>query len=116
MSDASVFGQMGQVTEIGGNEFDWVDVPGFHERFPNLADVLFAKKNRGDEREGGRLLLFPQDGRVKVCITCPTEGVCAFTVIENPQTLCEELEVRLREGKLEWRPDKKSRGKAKAPF
>jgi len=116
MAESSVFDQMGQVSVDSGSEFDYVECQAFAERFPNLNEVLFAKKVKGEERSPGRLMLFVDEGKVKVCITCPSEGVCAFTVIASPYTLCEDLESRLKKGTLEWRVDKKSKGAKKAPF
>jgi len=112
----SVLDRICQETEVGGSEFDWVEVPGFHERFPNLADVLFSKQHRGSPREPGKLVMFVDDGRVKVCLTCPTENVKAFVTIASPQTLCEELEDGLLKGTFDWRPDKPVKVQKKSPF
>lgn len=116
MADPSVFDQMSQVTEVAGSEFDWVEVEGFHEKWPNLADVLFARQIRGEPREAGSLLLFVQDGHIKIRILCPSEGVVAFTTVNSPATLCEELELKLKKGTMDWRVDKKAKGGKKAPF
>ena len=116
MSESSVLDRIRQEKETGGSEFDWVEVPGFHERFPNLADVLFSKQHRGSAREPGKLVLFVDDGRIKVCLTCPTEEVKAFITIASPQTLCEELEDGLLKGTIDWRVDSPRQKGKKSPF
>lgn len=105
MEESTALDRICQESEAGGSEFDHVECPGFHERFPNLADVLFAKQHRGSPREAGKLVMFVDDHRIKVCITCPSEGVKAFVTITSPQTLCEELESSLVKGTVDWRPD-----------
>jgi len=116
VSESTALDRICQETEVGGSEFDHVEVPGFHERFPNLADVLFSKQHRGSPREPGKLVMFVDDARVKVCITCPTENVKAFVTIASPQTLCEELEDGLLKGTFDWRPDNPAKKGKKSPF
>jgi len=116
MSEFNVFDDMGQAGPEGGSEFDHVVCEGFAKKYPNLNSVLFAKQNRGSPRDPGRLTVFVDEGKIKVCLACPTEGVCAFSVVESIENLCPVLEARLTKGKLEWRVDRKHKKGGKAPF
>lgn len=107
MEDSNVFDQMGEASPESGSEFDWVVIPSFAEKYPQMNSLLFAKQNHGKEREPGKLSLFVQEGQVKVCLVSPSEGLCAFSTLKELDGMWLVLEDRLRKGKLEWRKDKK---------
>jgi len=109
MSKSSVFDQLVQEGGNEGNEISFLDDDRFYVVYPFLHDVLFAKKAFGKPREPGRLAIFHDEGKVKVCITCPSEGVCAFLTLKILSDLCPALEKGLAEGTLEWRQDKQRR-------
>jgi len=107
MSDFDPFEGMCQEDPEAEDAISWVADDGFWEFHPNLANILFAKMAHGKPREPGRLNLFAQDGRVKICLAMPTEGVVGFWTVTRLASLWLELEEGLKAGNIEWKPDKK---------
>jgi len=109
MSQNSVFDQMLSSPGDDENEFVWVNDDEFAKKWPMLHQVLWAKSAYGKPREAGRLNVFCDEGKIKVCIACPTEGQVAFATIESLDSLFVKLEFMLQQGRLDWRADKKHR-------
>jgi len=107
MDDVNVFDQMEVVKDDSGSEFDYVVIPEFAKKYPQLNALLFARQSYGKPREPGKISIFIQEGAVKVCLVSPTEGLCAFSTVKQLEGMWLVLEDRLRKGKLEWRKDKK---------
>jgi len=112
MPEGNVFDQMGDGNDDSGSEFDWIVDPEFARKYPNLNQVLFAKQNRGQDREPGKLSIFVQEGAIKVCLVSPSEGLCGFSTLSSLENLLPVLEGRLAKGSIEWRKDKKHRRSA----
>jgi len=116
MSNSSVFQQLVQEVQRKENDISYLDDARFYKVFPCLHDMLFAKKAFGKPRDAGRLTIFAGDGCITVCLTCPTEGVCAFLDMNCLSELPSALETALAEGTLTWRKTKdrkKKESKAK---
>ena len=107
MDGKNVFDSMGDVAEETGSEFDYVNDKEFASKYPFLNDVLFAKQNHGKHREPGKLSIFVQEGKIKVCLVSPSEGLCGFSTLSSLENLLPVLEGRLSKGTIEWRKDKK---------
>jgi len=106
MSKGSVFQQLVQEVQRKENDVSYLDDAKFYKVFPCLHDMLFAKKAFGKPRDPGRLAIFLGDGRITVCLTCPSEGVCTFLDLDCLSELPSALETALAEGTLVWRKTK----------
>ena len=115
MDGPSVFDSFEDGGQDEENEFTYLDMPGFRKMYPNVHDLLFCKQNRGNPRKPARMSIFFDEGRFKVCITCPTEAVCAFLTLSDPAFVVKELEVAITEGRLDWRRDKAKGTKGRNP-
>jgi len=115
MDDPSVFDQFGQEQTAEDNEFTYLDMPGFRKMYPNMHDLLYLKQNRGKQRIPAKFSVFFDEGRFKVCLTCPAEGVYAFLTLSDPAFVIKELEVALRDSTLDWREEKSKWKKGKNP-
>ncbi len=109
MSEPSFLDKIRQEFDTDDGVVEYKCDPQFFSRFPNLNDILFATESGGQPREPGKLLIFCDEGKLKVCITMPSEGLCAFLVIDSLDILCPSIEEAARKGNLDWRRDKKSK-------
>lgn len=80
----------------------------FRKSYPNLNQLLFATHEAGEVRMAGRLNFFIDEGRLKVSISLPSEGLVAFTTVDHMFDVFEVLESRLAADEIEWRPDKRN--------
>lgn len=115
MKESKVFDQFSQDKPEEENEFTYLDMPGFRKMYPNMHDLLFLKQNRGNARLPAKFSVFYDEGRFKVCITCPSEGVYAFLTLSDPAFVMKELEVACAASTLDWREEKSKWKKGKPP-
>jgi len=80
--------------------------------FPTLATLLTTlPKGAVRGANTGAVLLFVQDGKLTARLTIPSMLRVAFVTLDTLQDIARDLETGLREGKVDWREDRKARGK-----
>ncbi len=88
----------------------FVDAPEMQEKYPNLFDLLYRPTLMGQERLGGSISIFLDEGVLKVGVFLKTEGRRAFETISDPFQAFAHLERKLCTKGLDWRPLKEKRG------
>jgi hypothetical protein len=56
------------------------------------------------------LVLFTDDAVWKVCLSDKDQDLVAFVTAHSPQEALEALEEGLRQDKLDWRPNRSTKG------
>jgi len=93
----------------------WIHAPEFKRLYPNLHDLLYRRCWHGEERCPGRLTMFWNDGHLKVGIFAEAEARMAFLTLEDPFDVFAHIERKLASEGLEWREDKRSKGRRGSP-
>lgn len=62
----------------------------------------------GSDRLTGSILLFCDQGRLKVMLKEPNEGVVGFSTIDGLDGLLDALERKIAGGSVEWRKDNRT--------
>jgi hypothetical protein len=76
----------------------------------HLADFLASTKyTDGSARDGGSITLFFEGGRFKVAFNEKSDRMVGFGCVSDLSMLSDELEMLLRESRLDWRPAKPRR-------
>lgn len=107
--EMSRFKKKGQTAKTAnGGSWDWKKDRLLKE-FPTLCDYLSIERfDDGAPRETLTLLVFVEDGSLKVCASDREEGLVTFLTAGSLEALFAALEAGLCEGGLDWR---RSRGK-----
>lgn len=67
----------------------------------------------GEPRQTGTILLFAEDGRLKVCLNDRDQGVLAFSVVDAGDGVWLTVEAVLDDPKTVWRANRQQRGARK---
>jgi len=79
------------------------------EAFPCLATLLTSlPKGAVRGSTTGAVLLFVQNGRLTARLTIPSMLKVSFFALDSLQDVARDLETGLRDGKVEWREDRKA--------
>jgi len=84
----------------------WFD-KGLHQKCPQLMELLGRRQIGDDERDPGKLSFFFDEGRLKACLSFPSEGKVAFVTLDTLDGVLERLEGLLVNDGLDWRRDKR---------
>jgi hypothetical protein len=72
--------------------------------FPGVLEMLAAPfDTKGKPREGSTLLIFVEDGLVKVCITDRHQDLTGWVTAKTMQEALDRLENGLQDDRIEWR-------------
>jgi hypothetical protein len=82
--------------------------------YPTLVEFLTLDRfNDGTPRVPGTVMLFVEDGRLKVCFNDRQEQVVGFVCVDSLETLLDDLEKLLEGDRVEFRVSKAGRGDRK---
>jgi len=85
---------------------------GFAKKMPNLWEFLSATRwEDGAERETGTLLIFVEDGLVKVCLCNRDTGHVGFISARTWAEALVSVEKHLESDTVDWRLSKASKAK-----
>lgn len=97
-------------TEKGSSENPPVD-EAFAKKMPALWEWLTASKDEtGEARETGTLLIFAEEGLIKVCACNRDTGHVAFVSAKTLQDALLKVDKGLGADSLDWRLSKRDRG------
>jgi hypothetical protein len=72
--------------------------------YPSLVEFLTRTEfEDGSARQTGTLMLFVEDGRLKVCLNDRAEGLVGFHSFQSLDTILGELEGCLDKDGVDWR-------------
>jgi hypothetical protein len=95
----------GQATEGA-----WVFNPKDLDRWPALLEFITSRAwPDGTLRQSGTLLLFADEGRLKVCLSDRDQGVVCFVTGDGVMGLLDAAEQLLRDGDGDWRPQRQGK-------
>ena len=82
----------------------FIDAPDMQKKYPNLYDLLYRRQLNGEDRPGGSLTLFLDEGVLKVVVVLKGERRRAFLTLSDPFHVFGALEAELASRGLDWRP------------
>lgn len=86
--------------------------PEFASTFPGLWEYLSSHTyDDGSPRVSSTLLVFVEDGLVKLCLNDRDQGMVSFLSAPTYAEALLEMDHRVVEGKLEWRLSKMGSGR-----
>lgn len=81
----------------------------FSEHFPCLTDFLCCVKVFDKKREPGTLLLFSEEGKLKVMLHDKDRQMTGWLTVHNTACFFQEVEVALADDCVDWRRKRDSR-------
>jgi len=88
----------------------WAFAPSDMDRWPALLEFTTSRAwPDGSLRQSGTLLLFADEGRLKVCLSDRDQGLVAFVTGDGVLSLLDAAEQMLREGDGDWRPQRQGK-------
>ena len=75
---------------------------------PFLHDLLTRTLLGGNPVLPATLLLFAEDGKLKVCLNDKQEGLVAFLTVDSAEDMFQAIEKALDEDKVDWRPKRRN--------
>lgn len=92
----------------------YIEAPKMKEKYPNLYDLLYRRQLNGQDRDGGSLTLFLDEGVLKVVVVLKSERRRAFVTLSDPFDLFGVVEAQLASSGLDWRPLKEDKTSGKS--
>lgn len=103
---------LGGVQNRSGTESVPAKDEAFAKKMPTLWEFLSAKAwEDGTERETGTILVFVEDGLVKVCLCNRDTGHVAFVSAKSFSGALESVEKHLAADTVDWRLSRAAKGK-----
>jgi hypothetical protein len=78
------------------------------ERFPCLYAMLAQQLVEGKSRETATLILFSEAGKLKFTLNDRHDAMVGFGSVGSLETILDDVEAMLADGKVDWRPSKSS--------